>query len=449
MKNREAIIVGGGLAGLAAAIQLDELGYHVTLVEKKSILGGRAYSFTDRITGLTVDNGQHLMVGAYHETLRFLEKIGAKHKVAFESPTTIPLLDENHKKINFTLKNKKPPWQLGSAVLGFKGFSIADKIGFYPIARELFRMKKGRQELPTNLTVEEWLLSLKQSPKSRKNFWDILTLATLNDEPAVTSADGLATVLLKSYWGSAHDGLAVFPKVGLSELFAHPAETYLQCRGHTIKKGLGLKHVKIMDGQVRSFEFWDGSEITADIYVSALPFQALLKILPPALCETHPHLKPIQNFTTSPILSVNLFFEKKFMNEKLVGSAQTKIHWFFCKDHMVKTPSSLSHLVGVISGAYDFCDQSKEDIVAMAQQDLAQIYPQSRSIKLIHALVNKEQNATLSSRVGVNPQRPPQKILDNFYIVGDWTQTGLPATIESAVVSAQLMAEQINPAGNF
>jgi squalene-associated FAD-dependent desaturase len=444
MKNREAIIAGGGLAGLAAAIQLDELGYHVTLVEKKSILGGRAYSFTDRITGLTVDNGQHLMVGAYHETLRFLEKIGAKHKVAFESPTTIPLLDENQKKMDFIIRNKNFPWQLGGAVLGFKGFSLADKIRFYPLARELFRMKKGRQKLPTNVTVEEWLLKLKQSLKSRKNFWDIVTLATLNDEPTLTSADGLATVLLKTYWGSAQDGLAVFPKVGLSELFAHPAEAYLQCRGHTIKKGVGLKQVKIMDGQVRSFEFWDGSEIKADVYVSALPFQALLKTLPPALLETQTHLKPIQNFTTSPILSVNLFFEKKFMAEKLVGSARTKIHWFFCKDSIVKTPSTLSHIVGVISGAYHFRDQSKEEIIAMAKQDLAQIYPQSRSIKLIHALVNKEQDATLSSRVGVNPQRPPQKILENFYIVGDWTQTGLPATIESAVVSAKLMAEQMN-----
>lgn len=445
MKKPRAIIAGGGLAGLAAAIQLDELGYHVTLSEKKTILGGRAYSFTDRITGLTVDNGQHLMVGAYHETLRFLEKIGAKHKIAFESPTTVPLLDENHQKTYFTIKQKKPPWQLLQAVMGFKGFSIADKIGFYPVARELFRIKKGRQKLPTDLTVEEWLKRLQQSPKSRKNFWDILTLATLNDEPAITSADGLATVLLKSYWGSAQDGLAVFPKVGLSELFAQPAENYLKCRGHDIKKNVGLKQIKVMDGKVRSFEFSDGAEITADIYISALPFQALLKTLPPSLLETQAHLQPIKNFTTSPILSINLFFEKKFMAEKLVGSAQTKTHWFFCKDHIVKTKNPLSHIVGVISGAYDFHDQNKEEIVAMAKTDLAQIYPQSRQIKLVHALVSKEYDATLSSRVGVNSKRPPQKILDNFYIVGDWTQTGLPATIESAVVSAKLMAEHLAP----
>lgn len=445
MKKREAIIAGGGLAGLASAIQLDELGYHVTLVEKKSILGGRTYSFTDRITGLTVDNGQHLMVGAYHETIKFLEKIGAKHKIAFESPTTVPLLNENQEKNCFTLKNKKSPWQLLQAVMGFKGFSLADKLGFYPVARELFKIKTGKKKLPTDLTVENWLKHLKQSSQSRKNFWDILTLATLNDEPSITSADGLATVLLKSYWGSAQDGLAIFPKVGLSELFANPAETYLQYRGHDIKKGIGLKNVRVMEGKVRCFEFSDGSQIKADLFISALPFQALLKTLPPSLLETHSHLRPIQDFTTSPILSVNLFFEKRFMDEKLVGSAQTKIHWFFCKDHIVKTKGPLSHVVGVISGAYDFRNWNKEEIVSLAKKDLAQIYPQSSQIKLVHALVNKEHNATLSSRIGVNAQRPPQKILENFYIVGDWTQTGLPATIESAIVSAKLMAESLAP----
>lgn len=436
----KALIAGGGLAGMAAAIYLDELGYQVTLIEKKKILGGRTYSFTDRITGLTIDNGQHLMIGAYHETLKILERLGVTHKVEKQIPSRIPLMGENLKKNIFNLGKSSPPLNLAKAILGFSGLKIMDKISLIKLGLALSQIKKSQQNLPTDKTVHEWLKSFHQSDHAMKNFWDILTYATLNDDPRTTSADGLATILIKSYFADKYDGHLIFPKVGLSELFCNPTEKYLHLRGQKIVTGLALKEIHIMDGRVRSFRFSDGSEHHADIFVSALPFTPLLKLLPKPLMDSDPKFSTLTQMTSSPIVSINLFYDKAFMTEKFFGSAGTKTHWFFNKGRGEGYPS---HVVGVISGAYDFLDLSKYEMVKIADDDLRKICPHAKNSRLIHALVNKEREATLSSRPGINLLRPQQKIFSNFYIIGDWTQTGLPATIESAVKSAKIMADEL------
>lgn len=444
MTNRlTAVIAGGGLAGIAAAIYLDELGYQVTLIEKKKILGGRTYSYTDRITGLTIDNGQHLMIGAYHETLKLLERLGTTHKVETLTPSSIPLFDENFGKNIFNLGNLPPPLNLARAFLGFSGLKIKDKLRLVQLGRCLKKIKNSRQAMPANQTVHEWLKSFHQSNHAMKNFWDILTYATLNDDPRVTSADGLATVLIKSYFAGRHDGHLILPRAGLSELFCEPAEKYLALRGHKIIKGAGLKEIHAMDGQVRSFRFSDDSEHQADLYVSALPFSSLLNLLPKPLVDSDQKFSNLAKMTSSPIVSINLFYDKPFMKEKFFGLAGTKTHWFFCRDRFLPhTQKNISHIVGVISGAHEFMNADKNQMVKIADADLRKIYPHENA-RLIHALVNKEREATLSSKPGINALRPAQKVLSNFYMIGDWTQTGLPATIESAVKSAKMMSEEL------
>jgi len=454
MNKKTAIIVGGGVAGLAAAVNLDELGYAVTLIEKKPILGGRTYSFTDKITGEIIDNGQHLMVGAYHETLSLLERIGSKHKVRLMQPTRVPLYDGKMQRSEFYLGKIFPPLGLLKALMGLGGFSWSEKGQLIKLGLVVRGFKASQKALPSQLTVNEWLKSLGQSERVRKEFWEVLTLATLNDSPEITSADSLVQVLLGSYFGGPLDGHLVLPQAGLSEIFAEPAKRYLEMRGHRVQTGLALKEVKVLQGEVQGFLLSDGQLHKADLYVSAMPFRPLLQTLTPAL-RAHPAIRPVATFTSSPIISINLFFDRPVMSDEFVGSSATRVHWFFNRGKMcgLKTPlprgeevvsqrragEGAHHIIGVISGAYDLLEADKSQLVQMAMQDLERINPHVRKAKLLHALVNKEREATLSSRVGINAQRPEQRLLKNFFILGDWTKTGLPATIESAAVSARRM----------
>jgi len=430
---KRALIAGGGVAGLSAAVLLDELGYSVKLIEKRPILGGRTYSFSDNKTGLTIDNGQHLLIGAYHESLNYLESIGAKSKIEWLVPTNVPLVTEQNEKHVFSLGQLPSPFNLLKACFSYPGFSFKEKLMFLKLGRTL-----NRQDDLKNQTVNEWLVNLGQSDNTIKNFWEILTLATLNDDPQTTTADGLATVLKKSYFGGQKDGFLIYPKVGLTELFVKPAVDYLTLRGHEIVCGKSLKGVRIIDNKVQSFQFSDGNEEKADLYICALPFHQIANVLPNTLLNNHDQLKHLSKFTGSPIVSINLFYDKPIMTEDFIGSASTRTHWFF-----KKTNKAPYHIVGVISGGYDYLDKSKEEIVELATKDLKKLYPAVKESQLIHSLVNKERQATLSCRKGINQWRPKQHILDDFFLLGDWTATNLPPTIESAIVSSTLMAKHL------
>lgn len=449
-KQPTALIAGAGVAGLAAAILLDELGYHVTLVEKKIILGGRTYSFQDKKTGLTIDNGQHLLIGAYHETLSLLEKIGAKHKIHYQIPTSVPLYNGDGNRSLFELNHWQPPLNLLRAFVNYSGMKWKDKRALVKLGITLNKIKSGKMSYPENLTVTEWLKGLGQSDTALKNFWEILTLATLNDTPDVASAAGLVTVMLKSYFAGKQDGFLILPTTGLSELFCDPAERYLFLRGHHITRGVGLKEIRVLQNKVQSFRFDDGSEMKADLYVSALPFRNLWPTLPEPFALAHDELKNIPKLTSSPIISINLFFDRAVFHDAFIGASGTNVHWYFARNHFLKTsaseiqnPQNLHHVMGVISGAYDFLEMSREEIVQMALRDLQKLFPKSPEANLVHSLVNKEREATLSCKPGITALRPKQKILDNFSIIGDWTQTGLPGTIESAALSARLMAKSL------
>jgi squalene-associated FAD-dependent desaturase len=440
--SKTALIAGAGLAGLAAAVFLDEMGYRVTLLEKRPVCGGRTYSFQDRKTGFSVDNGQHLLIGAYHETFSFLERIGAKRNVSASPAAAVPLFDEKGEKAFFRLGGLPPPFGLAAAVLRYPRFSTRDKWGFLRLGRELVRIKKGKSALPSGLTVAAWLKRNGQTENAVKNFWEVLTLATLNDSPELASADALATVLIKSYFAGRRDGELVFPKTGLTGLFVEPALDYLKARGQDVIKGLGLKSVRILDDRVHSFTLTDGSVRKADLFVTAIPPHRLIGVLPEPFVASRNDLLPLRSFSYAPIVSINLFYDRPVMDDAFAGSSATRVHWFFNRG-TAHPAESLHHVIGVVSGAYDLANATKDDIVRLAAEDLAKLYPRAAEAKLVHALANVERQATLSCRVGVNALRPKQRLLENFFAIGDWTDTGLPPTIESAVVSARKLVQAL------
>lgn len=442
---KTACIIGGGFAGLAAAVFLDALGVKVTLLEKKPVLGGRAYAFKDRKTGTWVDNGQHLIIGAYRETLRLIENIGATRHLSFQKETAIPLISDRQKTFTWKIPNLPPPLNAAIALARLKALSLKDKLSFIRIGGQLKKVRKESTAVIEDVTVDEWLIQMGQSAQARKNFWEILTLATLNDDPSVAQARMVAVVLEKGFLGTAQDSKLVIAKSNLNEVLAKPAQAYLELRGHSVRTSASVKKINILDRRVQSVELDSGETLKADFYLNATTFSALLRLIPPGFIESEPYFGSLRQLKAAPIISINFWFDRDILPHSFVGVAEKKVHWYFNRNRIQSEDSPPYHIMGVISGAYALVEESRDAILEIALKELKALFPEAKNAKLLHALVNKEREATLSPRVGCDALRPTQQSpFDNFYVIGDWTRTGLPATIESAVVSARLAIDCID-----
>ena len=441
--KKTVAIAGAGLAGLAAAVFFYLFWYQVTIFERKPICGGRAFSFIDKQTGLTIDNGQHLMMNAYQETLALLTKVGAKHKVESQIPTQVVIFDAEGNRGEFVLRPGLAPLHLLKAVFGFSLFFFFLKLSFLRLGWHLRRVQKNKITISEHLTVHDWLLQHGQTQRTITNFWEILTLATLNMSTQQAQARLLAEVLLRCYFAGPQDGFLVFPRAGLSEVVVQPILQYLGQRGHTVISHTGVKSIAILDEKVRCFVLDSGEKVKADLYIAALPPLSLQNTLPLSFWQNHEQLQNLPRFQDSPIVSVNLFYDQPVMDEVFVGGAITATHWFFNRNKIHHQTNAPFHVVAVISAGQNFLQQSKQQIIEQAQQDLQKLCPKAVEAKLLHALVNIERQATVVLDAQAANMRPDVKILDNFMVIGDWVKTGLPATLESAVLSAKLAAKQV------
>jgi zeta-carotene desaturase len=210
------VIIGGGFAGLAAGVALADQGRRVLLLERRSFLGGRAYSFLDRTTGDTVDNGQHLMMGCYHSTLAFLEKIGSRNNLRFQKDTRVDFLDATEGRSVFRCPPLPAPLHLVLGLGRLGSVPWSDRIRALRVGMAV-RAGDGNQSSLAEKTVTQWLGELGQSEVVQKRFWNPMAVATLNESPDRASADMFARVIHDGFLQSRQDSELVISKVGLSD----------------------------------------------------------------------------------------------------------------------------------------------------------------------------------------------------------------------------------------
>ncbi|EKD41217.1 MAG: phytoene/squalene synthetase fused to flavin containing amine oxidoreductase [uncultured bacterium] len=440
-ERKSVCIIGGGIAGLASAVFLDAYGYKITLIERKPVLGGRTFSFKDKITGFEIDNGQHLLMGAYHETLRLLDMIGSRSQILIPAKNRVPLINQMGEMDYFHIPQLPQPFNVLIAFLRLNCFSWKDKLNLFKIKKAL---KNHNPQKFLKSTVKQWLILMDQSEDAIINFWTPLTLATLNESVDVASAHHLLTVLQKGLLGGAFDSQFLIPKKSLNALIGNPAQTYLEMRGHKIIKSTSALHLHVLDNIVRELECSNGEKIKTDYFVSALPPRGLLKIIPKGFVDSLTYFSGIKKLKFSPIISVNLWFDQNFIPELFVGASSTKTHWFFNKNRISDIQGPPYHYVGVLSAAYDLLETPGHVIKEMVLNDLYKLFPEGKKAKLLHSLVGKEREATICHSTETETYRPfQQSPFENFFVTGDWTQTYLPATIESAALSAKIACGHI------
>ncbi|MBI3767608.1 MAG: FAD-dependent oxidoreductase [Deltaproteobacteria bacterium] len=439
----DVIVIGGGFAGLAAGVALAAEGVRVTVLEKRPFLGGRAYSYTDAATGETIDNGQHAMMGCYHHMFRFLERIGASDKLAIQSGLRVPMLDAERGRGVITCPALPNPLHMAAGVLGYRLLDLGDRARVLVGGLRLLAMKRRCDPRLATLTVDAVLDLLRQPQATRRAFWYPVAIATLNEDPALASADLLAEVMVRAFFSGKENARFVLARVGLSDLYTVDARRFIEERGGRVETKAHVVGIGVRAGEVTHLELRDGRRMTAHAYVSAVPPQGLFPILPLAIRRDLPALGAIERLASSPIVSVHVWFDRPLLRDDFIGFVGTQTHWCFNRDKITgRDPRGGSYLTFVSSGARAIVDLEADAIVAATLADVRHLLPGAAAATVRHTQVVKEKFATMSPTIEAERLRPTAATpLPNFFLAGDWTATGLPATIESAVQSGHRAAE--------
>jgi squalene-associated FAD-dependent desaturase len=454
MSNSDAIIIGGGLSGLSAAVELSALGRTVLVLEQRQHCGGRTNSFFDDTTGTIVDNGQHLMMGCYHATRRFLRLIGTDHLAFLQPALRITYLRPLHPVDRFVCPPLPAPLHLLGGLLGFNSLSLKDRIKMLMVAKELMSRSHQKDLALDRMTVEEWLMKLGQTDLSKKYLWDVITIGALNNDPATVSALMFFRVLRAAFLGKRENSSLFIPRVGLSELFVQPAIQFIRNHGGTVLTGVGVDRLTWEGKQIRSVRTSEGKELQAKSFISALPWYAFEEVLSASQYSANSpenvrsSLLECQQFKSSPIISIQLWLDREITDLDFAALLETRIQWLFNKTQLMNEKKNAKDVCQVlslvISGAQKYIDLNKKELVTIALEDLQRVLPQARDAQVIHSLVIKEKRATFLPSPGLDALRPTARTeFENLFLAGDWTATGYPATIEGAVMSGKTAAELV------
>jgi len=437
----EVLIIGGGFAGLAAGVALAESGCCVRLLEQKPYLGGRARSFVDLTTGSVVDNGQHIFMGCYHATIRFLSTIGTLDRVLFQKHLTVHFLDRDRRLTVLQCPSLPSPWHVLLGALRSDSFAFKEKLEILRLGGSL-HWARAMEQGPERLSVRQWLTKLGQSERLQRNFWDLLCIAALNEDPSVASAALFERVLRMALFASPEDSRLGIPRVGLSEVYVDAATAYIRLKGGRVECGQAVAGLLVSEGWCRGVRLSSGEQIEAEGVLSAVPPFQLASLLPGELLRHEPYFAPVISLRPAPIISINLWFDRAITDLDFVGLRGTTVQWLFNRGKILGAGENYVSLV--LSGAHRHIARSKEELLAAALLELGELFPQAQKAGLLHSLVIKERSATFSPTWEAAQLRPAARTpVRGLYLAGDWAATGLPATIESAVQSGYNAAKAI------
>ncbi|MDO8311706.1 MAG: FAD-dependent oxidoreductase, partial [Sideroxyarcus sp.] len=271
------VIVGGGLAGLAAAVALTAKGERVTVLESRSFCGGRAYSYQAPVVGDTIDNGQHVMLGCYHATLKYLSLIGARDLLDIQPQLAITFLQDADHVSKLHCPRLPSPLHLLVGILSFCG--MGDAWSLFRHRRDLLSDPASHYLDWDQMSCQEWLQRNRISHDGVQKFWEPLIYAVMNDAPARVSAAPFLAALHRIVSGSPEDASLAVSRVGLSDLFVAPALRFLQERGSVVRTGVTVSKISFQDDRIVSLSTVSEENIPVTKIIFAIPPRNLEKLL--------------------------------------------------------------------------------------------------------------------------------------------------------------------------
>lgn len=448
--NVDVVVLGGGIAGISTAVHLLSQGYTVTLVESRQFLGGRAFSFSDGQTGIAVDNGQHVIVGACTHFIELLHRLGIWDRWLLQPHMRIRVLDRNMKKGSLSTSFLPSPFHLLPSFLAYAHLSLGDKVR---IVWALICAKSTDRHQPhlEDTTFHQWLKEHGQSDRAIHNFWTLVMLPILNDRVETVSATMGLMVIQEGMLQDYHSADMGYATRDLNAALGEPAKEYLQGQGCNIIFGCSVRKLILNSGRVTGIELASGETVTGQVFVSALPFSHLLAILPPKTAEM-PVFQNLKGLKTSPIVNVHIWYDRPVMEGDFCAFVDSPLQWVFNRTAFIQdassaagnarhevsegTPSQGQYICISHSGAWKYIEWSREDLIKEFVYEMRRVFPSARDAQVQRAIVVKQRNATFRCLPGANELRPnSQTPIPNLFLAGAWTNTGWPSTMEGAARS--------------
>jgi len=439
----DVIVIGGGFAGLSAAVRLTRMGHRVIVLEARGRLGGRATAFTDRESGELVDNGQHVLLGCYRDALRLLCDIGADSHVRVQPQLAVTMIDAERRRTRLECRNFPAPLHLLTGVFDWEALTWRDRWSVLRMAEPIRIARRQAQGDTRRLaaspgeTVDAWLKRNGQTDRLRELLWTPLALAALNQSPAEAAAPPFARVLGEMFGRDPQSAALVLPTKPLHEMYAEPARAFIEKRGGEVRTGK-VARVEIQAGRATAVSV-DGERWTDPVVVAAVPWFALDELFTGDRSPLEPVLNAARHTDASPIVTVNLWFDRPVLDAPFVGLPGRVMQWAFEKRTIVGDETT--HVSLVCSGAEAVVAWTNERLIEQARAELIEALPSTRDAGLTHATVVREPRATFSLAPGQPPRPATTTSVAGLFLAGDWVDTGLPATIESAVRSGHAAAD--------
>lgn len=429
-------VVGGGLAGIAAACALADSGWRVHLLERRPYLGGRASSYEHPGTGEVIDNCQHVLIGRCTSLIDLYRRLGVLDAIRWYDRFTFLTPDGQ----SAVIEPGRFPAPLHSAMAFLRApiFTATDKLA---IAWGLSTFLNG---LPpdTEENFAHWLSRHRQTRRAVERFWKPVLVSALNEDLERISVHYAAKVFRESFLLSPESGRMGIPAIPLSELYGR-AVGYLQQRGSLVSLRTSVEAVMPAgDGwSVRA----GGSSFESAAVILALPFEGMAALLSalPRNDASQELAGRLAQFEHSPITGIHLWLDREVTHLDHAVLLETTIQWMFNKSRLQPSHrgQEATYLELVVSASRSLVPMRRQEIVDLALQELTQFFPAVASANLLKAAVVKEVRATYSIRPWLDQVRPgPASPWPGIFLAGDWTASGWPATMEGAVRSGYLAA---------
>ncbi|GDY07138.1 MAG: FAD-dependent oxidoreductase [Planctomycetota bacterium] len=449
----DVIVIGGGLAGLASSVALAQAGVTVTLLESRPRLGGRASSFEDAATGELIDNCQHVAMGCCTNFRHFCRATGieasfrSERELFFVAPPTLEL-SVRPRICRFSAMPLPAPLHLAAAFLRLSYLSWQEKLA---LARGLKALARERSDATRGKNFADWLAEQRQPTNVIERFWWVVLVSALSESLDRVSVAAAQKVFVDGFLANRHGWEVWLPTVPLDELYSGQLTQWLTSHGVEVRLKSGVERLVLENDRVTAVELRNGERLSAQQFVLAVPQHRVRSFLPD---EWHnkPPFDRLDQLETAPIASVHLWFDRpitQLPHAVLVGRLS---QWMFNRSKVPSEtdltqssePGTRNYFQIIISNAREVAKRPQAEVIAEVVAELKAIWPEAALAELRHSRMIVEHTAVFSPLPGSEDLRPAQQSpIANLQLAGDWTQTGWPATMEGAVRSGFLAAENV------
>lgn len=436
----DVLVIGGGLAGLSAAVALSGAGAQVTLLERKPYIGGRAYSYLHPALEDVIDS-QHVMLGCCTNLVDLCRLSGADRNIKWYDDITFLEPGNPARKSVLGPGVLPAPGHTSLSFLRAPMLTVTDKA---KIAAGLLQFMRGVPHSDAE-PFSEWLTRTGQSRNAVLHFWEPVIVGALNDSFERCSTRYAAQVFYESFLKNAGGGRLGIPMLPMTE-FYEPVAELAQRQGTALYLRASVDALsRAADGRWEATTS-EGARYTAETLVLALPFEQARRLLLtlPENEAAREVLPMTERFVHAPITTVHVWFDRDVTEMDHAALLDTRIQWMFNKTRIRGTREAGQYLELVISASFPELKQGREGILEPALAELARFFPKVRGAQLVKSGVLKEARATFSVLPGLDAFRPEAKTAsEGLYLAGDWVKTGWPSTMEGAVRSGRLAAEAV------